>query len=166
MVHEQLKREVIEGLDKNRALRERLSVGWVEWQTPVVGIQNIFLDEGPGRLIRTADGARGLSEKEYALVLQNWKRNLIGGTATLDSAGRKKTWFPPKDSRLYRLQKIGYSQEMKVFEYFLLICEGKHYFLSGNFGPRNSLRVLGDDEDAYYFRHALENVLSWKPSNA
>jgi hypothetical protein len=166
-IYEQLKKEVIDAIAKNGAMGAVLRQSCIHWRTPMVGIQDILLKTPPTILARTATGARELSQKEYVPILKNWKQNFIGGSTKLQSNCEGKYWYPPKGSRLYRLQRIeehfgGYNG----YEYFLLRYKGKEYFLVKRFGERNhnnDLRVIGEEGNEIYFGDALQNALSWKP---
>jgi len=163
IIHENLKKEVLARLTTNTALCNALSMSSIRWHTPVVGIQDILLEEKPGRGVRTFTGMRTLTDEEYAPVLKSWEENFIGGSAKLAGDCESKTWFPPKDSRLFFLQRIEHEWNGKAFEFFVLMHKGKHHFLAKLSGFENNLRVLDDQEDELHFDNALNNVLMWKP---
>lgn len=137
-------------------------MGSIRWRTPVVGIHDILLEEAPSRGARTFTGMRPLTDEEYAPVLKNWEENFIGGSAKFSSDCESKTWFPPKDSQLFFLQRIEHEWNKRAFEFFVLIHKGKYHFLAKLSGSENNLRVLGEQEDELHFDNALNNVLMWK----
>lgn len=160
------RQEVLERIKATSELQDVLRVSFIWWRTPVVGIQDILLDEEPLRCRNDAHvGPMPLEASEEVRRHDEWKKNLIGGRKEWNGDCTKCYWHPPKDAKLFQLMRIEHDWGMRPswVYYLLLLVDGRHFFIEKTGGPDCNLKVLEEENKALHLDDALRNVMFWKP---